>query len=122
MTRSTQRPLWLEPQEISGLLTCYGMHFVETLVANIVSLHTAFPDFKMTFVDLIAIGDKTWAHMMAQGTHRGQFMGMPPTGKSFAITVIDICRFDNGKIAEHWGVADRLSLMRQIGASPRPPC
>ncbi len=89
--------------------------------ASIANLRSAFPDFKLTFEDLIASADKTWAHMTARGTHRGPFMGLSPTGKTFAITVIDICRFENGKIAEHWGVADRLSLMRQIGGLARSP-
>jgi predicted ester cyclase len=48
-------------------------------------------------------------------------MGIPPTGNEIAITVIDICRFVNGKIVEHWGVPDQLSLLRQIGASVQPP-
>jgi predicted ester cyclase len=88
--------------------------------ANIAVLRAAFPDFKMTFEDWIAGHDKTWAHMTARGTHLGQFVGLSPTGKRFAITVIDICRFENGRIAEHWGVADRLSLMGQIRDLARP--
>ena len=45
---------------------------------------------------------------------------MPPTGRSFDIDLIDIVRFRDGKIAEHWGVADRLGLLQQIGALPEP--
>jgi predicted ester cyclase len=56
--------------------------------------------------------------MTSRGTHRGPFMGLAPTGKTFAITVIDVCRFENGKIVEHWGVPDRLALMQQLGALP----
>jgi predicted ester cyclase len=48
-------------------------------------------------------------------------MGKPPTGKSFTITVIDICRFVNGKIVEHWGVPDRFHQLTQIGVLPPPP-
>jgi predicted ester cyclase len=51
----------------------------------------------------------------------GPFMGMPPTGKPFTVTVMDVCRFENGKMVEHWGVADQLALMEQIGALPEPP-
>jgi predicted ester cyclase len=87
----------------------------------ILGLRTPFPDLKLTIEDIIAGGDKTWARITARGTHQGPFMGRPPTGKSFAITVIDICRFENGQIVEHWGVADRLSLMGQLGLLPRPP-
>jgi predicted ester cyclase len=46
-------------------------------------------------------------------------MGRPPTGKSFAITVIDICRFENGKIVEHWGVPDRFHQLAQLGLLPQ---
>ena len=52
---------------------------------------------------------------------RAPFMGRPPTGNSFVIAVIDIRRFENGKIVEHWGGADRFSLMAQLGLLPRPP-
>jgi len=48
-------------------------------------------------------------------------MGMPPIGKPFTVTVMDVCRFANGKMVEHWGVADQLALLAQIGALPRPP-
>jgi predicted ester cyclase len=93
---------------------------VEGVKGAIVSLRTPFPDLKLAIEEIIASGDKTWARITARGTHQGLFMGRPPTGKSFVITVIDICRFENGKIIEHWGVADRLSLMGQLGLLPRP--
>jgi predicted ester cyclase len=88
---------------------------------SIAFLRAAFPDLTLSVEDSIASGDKTWARMIGRGTHQGPFMGAPPTGKSFQITVIDVCRFKNGRIVEHWGVADQLSLMRQIGALVRPP-
>ena len=94
---------------------------IEGLKGAIVSLRTPFPDLKVTVEEIIASGDKTWARLTGRGTHLGPFMGRPPTGKSFAITIIDICRFENGKIVEHWGVADRASLMEQLGLLPRPP-
>jgi predicted ester cyclase len=46
--------------------------------------------------------------------------GRPPTGRSFTITVIDVCRFENGKIVEHWGVPDRFHQMVQLGLLPQP--
>jgi len=49
----------------------------------------------------------------------GLFFGFAPTGKSFTIPVIDVCRFDNGKIVEHWGVPDRFALLDQLGLLPR---
>ncbi len=92
----------------------------EGVKGAIVNLRTAAPDLKLTIEEIVASGDKTWARITARGTHRGPFMGRPATERSFAITVIDICRFENGKVVEHWGVADRLSMMAQLGLLPRP--
>jgi predicted ester cyclase len=88
---------------------------------SIAFLRAAFPDLTLTIEDCAAHDDKTWARMAGRGTHLGPFMGMLPTGKSFGITVIDVCRYKNSRIIEHWGVADQFTLMRQIGALPTPP-
>jgi predicted ester cyclase len=82
-------------------------------------LRSAIPDLELTFDDLHEHGDQVWARMTARGTHRGPFMGMAPTGKRFEITVIDVCRFEGGKIVEHWGVPDRFALLDQLGGLPR---
>jgi steroid delta-isomerase-like uncharacterized protein len=82
-------------------------------------LLTAFPDMRMNVEDLIADGDKTVARVRATATHHGEFMGLPPTGKQAELQLIDIMRFNgDGLICEHWGVADMLSLMQQLGAAP----
>lgn len=86
----------------------------------ITSLHAAFPDFSLTIEDLVVNKDMVWGRMTGRGTHKKQFGPMPPTGKSFEITVIDIMRFEAGMLVEHWGVADRLSLMEQLGMKPPP--
>jgi predicted ester cyclase len=68
---------------------------------------------------MVAEGDLVAAHNLMRGTHRGAFMGIPPTGGSFAVYASDVCRFTaDGLIAEHWGVFDMGSLMRQLGAAP----
>ena len=54
------------------------------------------------------------------GTHQGDLMGIPPSGRPIAFDVIDILRLKDGKITDHWNVVDQLGLMRQIGASPTP--
>ena len=92
----------------------------EGVKGAIVGLRTAAPDLELTIEEIIASGEKTWARITARGTHRGPFMGRPATERAFAITVIDICRFENGQVVEHWGVADRLSMMAQLGLLPRP--
>jgi predicted ester cyclase len=83
-------------------------------------LRAAFPDLRLTIEATVEQGDTLWARMSARGTHQGPFMGLPPTGKAFTIDVLDVCRFDGGKIVEHWGVPDRFALMAQLGALPGP--
>jgi len=84
------------------------------------TLRSWFPDLLMQAEDIVASGDKVWARSKATGTNLGSIMMMPPTGKKMDITVIDIVRFKDGKIAEHWGVPDQLGMMLQTGLFPRP--
>jgi predicted ester cyclase len=65
---------------------------------------------------VIAEGDKVVGRNTVTGTHQGEYMGIPPTGKSVTYNEIFIARFVNGRIAETWGVVDVLSQMRQLGA------
>jgi steroid delta-isomerase-like uncharacterized protein len=83
-------------------------------------LHSAFPDFKATIDDLVAEGDKVVIRQTWRGTHKGEFMGIPPTGRSVSFGVFDIIRIAGGKFVEHWGLMDRMSLMQQLGAIPAP--
>jgi steroid delta-isomerase-like uncharacterized protein len=78
-------------------------------------LHRAFPDLRVTVEDLIAEGDKVVARNSVTGTHRGEYMGVAPTGKPVAYDEIFIVRFRDGRIAETWGVVDVASQMRQLG-------
>jgi steroid delta-isomerase-like uncharacterized protein len=82
----------------------------------------AFPDLRMEPQDVLASGDKVVARARATGTNQGEFMGMPATGKSVDVQLIDIIRFgDDGLAREHWGVFDALGMMQQLGAVPAPP-
>jgi steroid delta-isomerase-like uncharacterized protein len=79
----------------------------------------AFPDLRMELEDVVESGDKVWARARCTGTHTGELMGMPPTGKSVDIQCIDIVRIgDDGKAVEHWGVTDAMKMMQQLGAIP----
>lgn len=80
----------------------------------------AFPDVKATIEDLLADGDKVIERTTARATHKGEFSGVPPTGKHVTWTEIHIYRFENGKIAELWSEIDFLGLLMQIGAIPTP--
>ena len=83
-------------------------------------LHSAFPDFKATIDDIVAEGDKVVIRQTWSGSHKGEFMGIPPTGRSVSFGVIDILRIADGKCVEHWGQMDSMSLMQQLGAIPAP--
>ena len=77
----------------------------------------AFPDLAMTPQDVIDGGDKVVARVRFTGTHEGEFMGMPATGRTVDVQLIDIMRFaDDGLVHEHWGVFDAMAMMQQLGA------
>lgn len=78
----------------------------------------AFPDLHVTVEDVIEEGDKLVSRNVVTGTHEGDYMGLPPTGRSVTYNEIFILRFVDGRIAETWGVVDVLSQMRQLGAIP----
>lgn len=75
----------------------------------------AFPDFHATIEDMVAEGDKVVVRVTATGTHQGDFMGIPATGKPFKYQEIHIARIADGKMAEHWGVEDILGMLQQLG-------
>ena len=104
---------FIEHQGLPDLPTKEGtLEFFRVLLA-------AFPDWRMTVEDLIAGGDKTVARVTVTGTHKGEFMGVPPAGTRVETQLIDIMRFDDaGLVCEHWGVADMLSLLQQLGVVP----
>ena len=83
-------------------------------------LRDTFAPFSLTIEDMVADGDKVWARMTGRGTDSKGIMGRPPTGRSFAITVIDVCRFEQARIVEHWGVPDRFHQLAQLGLLPQP--
>jgi steroid delta-isomerase-like uncharacterized protein len=83
---------------------------------------SAFPDLRLDAQDVLVSGDKVVARARATGTHQGEFMGMPATGKSVDVELIDILRFgDDGLVHEHWGLFDALGMMQQLGAIAEGP-
>jgi len=77
-----------------------------------------YPDLHLTVEDVIAEGAKLVCRNTVTGTHQGEYMGLPPTGKSVAYNEIFIFRFANGRVVETWGVVDVLSQMKQLGLIP----
>ena len=85
--------------------------------------NAVFPDWSVRVDDLIAEGDKVVVRATGSGTHRGEFMGIPATGRRISVTWIAIYRVKDGKLAEHWQNIDELGLLKQLGAGlslPRP--
>jgi len=79
----------------------------------------AFPDLRFTADDILPSGDKVVGRVTVTGTNTGDFMGMPATGKSVSVQLIDIIRFgDDGLAHEHWGVVDTMAMMQQLGVVP----
>ena len=76
---------------------------IETFGQFAADTHAAFPDMRITVEDMIAEGDRVAARVTMRGTHRGEFLGMAPTGKRVQVRAMDMFRIANGKIVEHWG-------------------
>jgi steroid delta-isomerase-like uncharacterized protein len=81
-------------------------------------LHRTFADLHISVEDVIAEGDRVVTRNRVTGTHHGDYMGHPPTGRSIVYDEIFIFRFVDGRIAETWGVVDVFSQMRQLGLIP----
>jgi len=80
----------------------------------------AFPNLHTTIEDVMAEGDKVVIRGTDLATHRGEFMGIPATGKQVTVAWIGIYRVTDGKIAEEWGSMDSLGLLQQLGIMPSP--
>ena len=102
------------------LLTPRIMEGIPTGIEGAKAAHrimlAGFPDYQTIIDELLAEGDKVAARITMSGTNTGSFMGIPPTGKHVSFTGIYIARIDNGKIVEHWGEEDGVSLLQQLGA------
>lgn len=81
---------------------------------------SAFPDTQMTIEDQIAEGDKVLTRWTARGTHTGELMGIPATGKQVTVTGLDLSRIAGGKVVEAWGEFDQMGMMQQLGVVPPP--
>ena len=78
------------------------------------------PDLRVTIEEMVAEGDKVAVRRSYEGTHQGELLGIPATGKHLQLGGISIFRLAGGKIAEHWEQLDRLTLMQQLGVIPAP--
>jgi predicted SnoaL-like aldol condensation-catalyzing enzyme len=88
-----------------------GVTGAATLRAMITEARAQIPEMTMTVEEMAVDGDKVWARSLIRAPH-------PAGGAPLSITVFDLCRFEDGRIVEHWGVPDRFALLHQLGALP----
>ncbi len=86
-----------------------------TIAQFLVAWRAAFPDLAITVEELVAEGDRVTARWTLRGTHRGAFLGRPPTGRAVAVTGIELYRLVDGQIVERQASVDTDGLLRQLG-------
>ncbi|MCZ7526463.1 MAG: ester cyclase [Acidimicrobiia bacterium] len=106
---------FVEHEEMPGMPT--GKEAPRAFMAT---LREAFPDLHAAVEDVIQEGDKVVVRARMSGTHRGEFMGIPPTGSKFDVQVIDIIQIRDDKAIAHWGVTDSMTMMQQLGLIEEP--
>jgi steroid delta-isomerase-like uncharacterized protein len=100
-------PLPGQAAELTGLTHAYG------------TLHTAFPDWRITVDDLLAEADTVVVRSTWSGTQQGEFLSVPPTDQgTFTVPAVDVFRVADGKIVERWGVVDLFGMVQQLGIIP----
>ena len=111
-------PGFVEHEEFAGI-SGVGL---ETAKAFAAAFHAGFPDFRMEVLDVIGDSGRACAWYRLTGTHRGEFAGLPATGRSVDIQGFDwVTLDDDGLITEHWGVSQELAMMTQLGLVPDQP-
>jgi predicted ester cyclase len=118
LVRREQEELWNHTGNLDAAEVLFVPDHIEAAKQEAADFREGFPDVVSTIEDLIAEGDKVVARWRSRATHRGEYMGIAPTGNRVEFTGISVYRIEAGKIAESWNVEDKLSLMRQIGADP----
>jgi len=86
----------------------------EILKSQIREARSDVSGLRITIEESVVEGDKVWARMVARGTD-------PRTGKPVRMDVVDICRFEDNRLVEHWGIPDRFALLHQLGLLPPRP-
>jgi predicted ester cyclase len=114
LVRREQEELWNHSGDLDAADELFAAG--EAAKQQAADFRRGFPDVTSTIEDLIAEGDKVVARWRSRATHRGDYMGIAPSGKEVEFTGISIYRIEGNKIAESWSVEDQFGLMRQIGA------
>lgn len=85
------------------------------------SFRKSFPDLETEVNEMFANDDHVALRYTIRGTHRGEFMGIAPTGRRIEAAAMQIARFENGKVKERWGITDQLGILNQLGAVKNVP-
>jgi predicted ester cyclase len=120
LVRREQEELWTYTGDLDAAEELFAPEQAEAAKQEAADFRRGFPDVVSTIEDLIAEGDKVAARWRARATHRGEYVGVPATGREVEFTGISVYRIEGDRIAESWTVEDELGLMRQIGAVPEP--
>ena len=87
-------------------------------IERLKGIRAAFPDITIEVEDVVTEGDMLVFRSTMRGTHEGEFLGLPPTGRQVVVGLLDLVRIEDGRFAEQWGGPDMLDLVRQIGGWP----
>ena len=120
LVRREQEELWNHTGNLDAAQELFVPDHIEAAKQEAADFREGFPDVVSTIEDLIAEGDKVVARWRSRATHRGEYMGVSPTGREVEFTGISVYRIEGGRIAESWNSEDQLGLMRQISAVPEP--
>jgi len=97
-----------------------GFQGIEPFRQQITAFRAAFPDLRVTIEELLIAGDRFASRTTVTGTHTGDLMGMPATGKHISVEAVDIGRIENGLAKERWGGLNMYALLSQLGVIPAP--
>jgi len=115
--------------DIDAALKCVSADYVdhndlsgscgpEALRSHVHGLLTTFPDFVMQVEDCVIEGDRIVTRVTGRGTHEGEWMDIRPTGRVIRVKGINIDRIRDDLIVEHWGEADTIGMLMQMGVDP----
>jgi predicted ester cyclase len=97
-----------------------GFQGVEPFKQQVAAFRAAFPDLHVSIDDLLIDGDRFASRTTVTGTHTGDLMGMPPTGRPISVEAVDLGRIENGQAKDRWGGLNMYSMLTQLGVIPGP--
>jgi steroid delta-isomerase-like uncharacterized protein len=102
-------------EQVAAMAKAQGVTPVEGMKGFFRTFFEAFPDYRVEIEFIGGEGDKVFAILNWEGTHRKDFMGIPATGKKIKVRTAEVMRIENGKFAEHWDVVDETNMLTALG-------